>query len=93
MAELDWHGERGDMAALTLLDREPEDENIDLVAVRRYRQSRCREQMRLQNIDALILSDPVNIRYSTGARNMQVFCARNTPSRYLILTQDKANFI
>jgi Xaa-Pro aminopeptidase len=37
-------------------------------------------------IDALILSDPVNIRYATGTRNMQVFSARNTPSRYLLLT-------
>ncbi|EPB7046057.1 TPA: M24 family metallopeptidase [Pseudomonas aeruginosa] len=34
----------------------------------------------------LPFGDPVNIRYATGARNMQIFCARNTPSRYLILT-------
>jgi hypothetical protein len=32
-------------------------------------------------VAALIISDPVNIRYATGARNMQVFTARNTPSR------------
>jgi Xaa-Pro aminopeptidase len=37
----------------------------------------------------LILSDPVNIRYATGTRNMQVFCARNTPSRYLVLAGDR----
>jgi Xaa-Pro dipeptidase len=39
-------------------------------------------------VDAVILSDPVNIRYATGARNMQVFSMRNAPSRYLLLTQN-----
>ena len=31
-----------------------------------------------------MLLDPVNIRYATGARNMQVFHARN-PARYLFV--------
>ena len=39
---------------------------------------------------ALILSDPINIHYATGARNMQVFCQRNAPSRYLLLTAAKS---
>ena len=43
-----------------------------------------------EGLDALILSDPVNIRYATGARNMQIFCARNAPSRYLLLTLDRS---
>ena len=30
--------------------------------------------------------DPINIRYATGTRNMQVFSQRNAPSRYLLLT-------
>lgn len=33
---------------------------------------------------ACVLLDPVNIRYATGARNMQVFMLRN-PARYLFL--------
>lgn len=90
MAELDWHADRGDLDGLAQLDREPQDEGIDLVAVRGYRRSRVRQQMELQGIDALILSDPVNIRYATGARNMQIFCARNAPSRYLLLTLDRS---
>jgi len=90
MLDLDWHAERSDLAGLTQFDREYLDDEIDLVAVRTYRQGRVRDEMRKQNIDALILSDPVNIRYATGARNMQIFCARNTPSRYLILTQDRS---
>lgn len=90
MAELDWHAERADLDGIALLDREPQDEGIDLVAVRGYRLGRVRQQMTLQGIDALILSDPVNIRYATGARNMQIFCARNAPSRYLLLTLDRS---
>lgn len=88
MAELDWHAERADLDGIAQLDREPVDQNIDMVSVRGYRLGRVREQMRLLDVDALVLSDPVNIRYATGARNMQVFSMRNAPSRYLLLTQD-----
>ncbi|WP_428515573.1 M24 family metallopeptidase [Roseovarius sp.] len=90
MAELDWHAERADLADLALLDRAPEDEGIDLVAVRGYRLGRVRGEMRKRDIAAVLLSDPVNIRYATGARNMQVFSQRNAPSRYLLLTQDRS---
>jgi hypothetical protein len=36
--------------------------------------------MARRDIGALILSDPVNIRYATGTRNKQVFSQRNAPS-------------
>ncbi len=90
MAELDWHAERTDLAALAQLDRSPEDEGIDLVSVRVYRLGRVRAEMAKRDIAAVILSDPVNIRYATGARNMQVFSQRNAPSRYLLLTADRS---
>lgn len=90
MANFDWHAERSDLAGIALLDRAPESEGIDLPAVRLYRQGRVRSQMQRYGVDALILSDPVNIRYATGARNMQVFSQRNAPSRYLLLTADKS---
>lgn len=90
MADFDWHAERGDLDGFALLDREPVDDGIDLVAVRGYRLDRVRSQMAILEIDALILSDPVNIRYATGARNMQVFSMRNAPSRYLLLTQERS---
>ncbi|MGK7754348.1 MULTISPECIES: M24 family metallopeptidase [unclassified Roseovarius] len=90
MAELDWHAERADLADLALLDRAPEDEGIDLAAVRGYRLGRVRAEMGKRDIAAVLLSDPVNIRYATGARNMQVFSQRNAPSRYLLLTQDRS---
>ncbi|QFU00569.1 putative peptidase [Halomonas sp. THAF5a] len=87
MAVLDWHAERADLQSLDLTGPGSDSDGIDLVAVRRYRLARVREQMRLLDIGALILSDPINIRYATGARNMQVFSARNTPARYCLITE------
>ncbi|UWQ05450.1 Xaa-Pro peptidase family protein [Aliiroseovarius crassostreae] len=90
MANFDWHAERSDLAGIALLDRAPESEGIDLKAVRLYRLGRVREQMIRYGVDAVILSDPINIRYATGARNMQVFSQRNAPSRYLLLTANRS---
>ncbi|MEP4036062.1 Xaa-Pro peptidase family protein [Pseudophaeobacter sp.] len=90
MANFDWHAERSDLAGIALLDRAPESEGINLKSVRLYRLGRVREQMKRYGVDAVILSDPINIRYATGARNMQVFCQRNAPSRYLVLTDHKS---
>jgi Xaa-Pro aminopeptidase len=84
--ELDWHGDRSDLPELVLLDQVRAEEPIDLEAVRAYRLGRVRAQMEAYSLDACILLDPVNIRYATGARNMQVFHARN-PARYLFLPQ------
>lgn len=90
MAEFDWHGARSDLSAIALLDRAPESAGIDLAAVRRYRQGRVRAEMARYGVDAVILSDPINIRYATGTRNMQVFSQRNAPARYLLLTAARA---
>ncbi|MEQ8297248.1 MAG: Xaa-Pro peptidase family protein [Nitratireductor sp.] len=89
MTMLDWHADRSDLAEIATLDRAPDTEEIDLVAVRGYRMARLRAEMARRDIAALILSDPVNIRYATGTRNMQVFSARNAPSRYLLVTGDR----
>lgn len=88
IANFDWHAERSDLAGIALLDRAPESEGIDLKAVRLYRLGRVRHEMQRYGVDAVILTDPINIRYAIGARNMQVFCQRNAPSRYLLLTAD-----
>ncbi|MCP4236391.1 MAG: aminopeptidase P family protein [Aestuariibacter sp.] len=87
MKIMDWHHDRGGIA---LLDRAPESDGIDLKAVRRYRKQRVRSEMAKRSIAAIILSDPINIRYTTGARNMQIFSQRNAPSRYLLLTMDRS---
>jgi Xaa-Pro aminopeptidase len=81
---LDWHADRAHLAELRLLDRDPAAEEIDLEAVRRHRLERVRAEMARRDIAVCLLFDPVNIRYATGARNMQVYHQRN-PSRYLLL--------
>ena len=86
--DIDWHAERGDLAGLAQLDNDGL--AIDHVAVRGYRQARVRAEMAARGIDAVILSDAVNIRYATGTRNMQVFTSRNAPSRYLVMTADRS---
>ena len=81
MANFDWHSERSDLSGIVLLDRAPESEGIDLKGVRAYRLGRVRAEMAKRDIAAVILSDPINIRYATGTRNMQVFSMRNAPSQ------------
>ena len=90
MTMFDWHAERSDLSGIALLDRAPESDGIDLAAVRLYRQGRVRGEMEKRGIDAVLLSDPVNIRYATGTRNMQVFSQRNGPARYLLLTASRS---
>ena len=90
MSYFDWHAERSDLSQMALLDRAPESEGIDLRSLRLYRLGRVRSQMAKYGVDALILSDPVNIRYATGTRNMQVYSMRNAPSRYLLLTANRS---
>jgi len=80
----------GSPSWIRLTDEAPESLGVDLAEVRLYRLDRVRAEMRRRDIAAVIVSDPVNIRYATGARNMQVFTSRNTPSRYLLLTDDQS---
>ncbi|HZE17545.1 MAG TPA: aminopeptidase P family N-terminal domain-containing protein, partial [Mycobacterium sp.] len=83
--DIDWHADRSLLPALVTLDLVG-DEPIDLAAVRSYRLGRVRAQMAAHSLDGCVLLDPVNIRYATGARNMQVFHSRN-PARYLFIPQ------
>ena len=57
----------------------PDERNLRL-----GRLERVREQLKQRDLAACVLLDPVNIRYATGARNMQVFHLRN-PARYLFV--------
>ncbi len=78
--QLDWHGSESP----GVFDAEPADSDIDLVAVRAHRLERSRQQIARHGLAACLIFDPVNVRYATGARNMQVFHQRN-PARYLFL--------
>lgn len=82
--ELRWHSEGPVFTDLRLLDRDPNDDLIDMRAVRAHRLGRVRSEMAGYGVDCCLLFDPVNIRYATDSRNMQVFTARN-PARYVFL--------
>jgi Xaa-Pro aminopeptidase len=58
-----------------------------LLDVRAYRLARVTEQLRKNNCPAILLYDPVNIRYATDTSNMQIWTARN-PSRYVMVFAD-----
>lgn len=55
--------------------------SLDTPALRRGRLERLRDEMARWDVAACVLVDPVDVRYATGSRNMQVFCSRN-PARY-----------
>lgn len=86
--EIDWHADRSDLSGLALIDGT--EAGVDESALALGRIARLRGQMAAFDVEALLLNDPVNIRYACGARNMQVFASRNGAARYLLLTQDRA---
>lgn len=56
----------------------------DEVSMRAYRLGRIRSLMAQADVAGLVLFDPVNIRYATGSRNMQVWTMHN-PCRYAFI--------
>ncbi|RVI99529.1 aminopeptidase P family protein [Sinorhizobium meliloti] len=54
---------------------------------RRYRMDRIRRQMVKEDYAALLLYDPVNIRYALDSSNMSVWTMHN-PSRYALILAD-----
>ncbi|MEM7168858.1 MAG: Xaa-Pro peptidase family protein [Pseudomonadota bacterium] len=60
----------------TPADRANKD-HVDEAEIRRYRLQRVREQLQKRDLAGLLLCDPINIRYATGSRNMQVWTMHN----------------
>ena len=58
-----------------------------LDGARRYRLQRLRDQMRIADVAALLLYDPVNIRYAFDSCNMGVWTGHN-PIRYALILAD-----
>jgi Xaa-Pro aminopeptidase len=44
---------------------------IDMRGLRGYRLGRLQQELRRHGVPAILLADPINIRYATGMRNMQ----------------------
>jgi Xaa-Pro dipeptidase len=49
----------------------------DLDAMRSYRLGRVQAELRRVGIPAILLTDPLNIRYATDSANMQIWCMHN----------------
>ena len=50
---------------------------IDERAVRAHRAERIRHELRRRQHEAVLVVDPINLRYATGTRNMQVWTMHN----------------
>jgi Xaa-Pro aminopeptidase len=60
---------------------------IDQVALRRWRLQRLRAELRRHDYAGAVLSDPMNIRYATGTRNMAVW-TMHAPGRYAFVATE-----
>ena len=62
-------------------------DSIDEPAIRSWRAERIRSELRRREREAVLLVDPVNLRYATGTRNMQVWTMHNIV-RYALVFAD-----
>ena len=60
---------------------------IDQSALIRYRLNRLRAELKKRDYAGAVLSDPMNLRYATGTRNMAVW-TMHAPSRYAFVATD-----
>ncbi|MGI9482622.1 MAG: M24 family metallopeptidase [Hyphomicrobiales bacterium] len=58
-----------------------------LVKARGYRQQRLRDEMAKHDVAAILLFDPLNIRYATDCSDMQVWTMHNA-ARYAVIVND-----
>ena len=59
------------------LSDHPHIDSIDEPAIRAFRAERIRQELRRQDHEAVLVVDPINLRYATGTRNMQVWTMHN----------------
>ena len=64
--------------------RYPRQYDVDIHAIRKYRTARVRDQIIKHDLGALVLFDPINIRYTTDSSNMQVW-TMHEPARYVFI--------
>ena len=70
----------------------PPVESIDEPAIRAWRAERIRHELRRQDREAVLVVDPVNLRYATGTRNMQVWTMHNIV-RYALIFEHGATVL
>ncbi len=69
-----------------LIDPLNNNQPIDEAAIRQYRLNSVRSHAARHDLAAILLFDPINIRYANGSRNMQVWTMHNFCRYALILT-------
>lgn len=74
-------------AAPLAIDVEARNAEIDHATLRHDRLGKLRAELVRQGYGAALLSDPINIRYATGARNMAVW-TMHAPGRYVFVPVD-----
>ena len=62
---------------MSVVNDDPRRDAVDEKAVRAHRGGRIREELGRQGHEAVLVVDPVNLRYATGTRNMQVWTMHN----------------
>ena len=67
-----------------LIDSEAQ---IDMRALRAYRLGRLRGELKRRDYAGILLYDPINIRYATGARNMTVWTLHNAVRYCFVATE------
>src|SRR5258708_39239308 len=60
---------------------------IDERAIRAYRLQRLRDRLAEADVAGILLTDPTNLRYATGSRNMQVWTMHNVCRYVFVATQ------
>ena len=63
---------------------------IDMVALRTYRLGRVQAELRRNDVDAVLLVDPLLIRYATGIRNMQPWAMHSAIRAAFVPAEGKA---
>jgi Xaa-Pro dipeptidase len=59
----------------------------DMAALRAWRLARVRAELARRDYAAIVVTDPINIRYATDSTNFQVWCLHN-PVRYAFVATD-----
>ena len=68
----------------------PRIDSIDEPAIRAYRAGRIRQELHRQDHKAVLVVDPINLRYATGTRNMQVWTMHNIVRYALVFAPRRA---
>jgi len=63
---------------------------VDMAALRAYRLDRVQDELNKRDLAAVLLYDPLNIRYATGHHNMTVWALHNRTKYCLVPAEGKA---